>query len=53
MVAEIDCSLCGARFTCERGAGCWCGDVQASRDAIQLIEAGATDCVCPACLKGG
>jgi hypothetical protein len=52
MAEEIKCSLCGSKFTCERGVGCWCGGVEATRDAIQLIQAGADDCVCPACLGG-
>jgi hypothetical protein len=51
MATETACPLCGRKFTCARDVGCWCGTVDASREALQLLEADE-GCVCPRCLGG-
>ena len=49
---RLACSRCGAAFECGSGGGdgdaCWCMD---ERYRLPMPEAGAGDCLCPACLR--
>jgi hypothetical protein len=42
------CAQCGAAFTCGGDDGCWCA---AEPYRVPMPEAGAGDCLCPACLR--
>jgi len=45
------CELCGNEFTCAKGAGCWCMNVEISTQRKGEISDSAHDCVCPDCLS--
>lgn len=49
---RLACARCGAAFECgsggSEGAACWCMD---ESYRLPMPEAGAGDCLCPACLR--
>jgi hypothetical protein len=49
---RLACARCGAAFDCgsgdNEGAACWCMD---ESYRLPMPEAGAGDCLCPACLR--
>jgi hypothetical protein len=49
---ELECELCGSTFGCGVDDGeCWCFDAPHLPDRGAIAAAGASDCVCPACLR--
>jgi cysteine-rich CWC protein len=44
---RLTCARCGKGFDCGLGGDCWCA---AAPYRLPLPEAGAEDCLCPACL---
>ena len=42
------CGRCGTAFECNLGGECWCS---AEPYRLPVPDAGAADCLCPACLR--
>jgi len=45
------CGQCRQPFSCGQEGGCWCNEVQLSRDQLAWIKARFDNCLCPRCLR--
>jgi len=45
---RLACARCGTAFDCKLGGECWCS---AEPYRLPVPDAGAADCLCPACLR--
>ena len=45
---RLACARCGTAFDCALGGECWC---LAEPYRLSVPDAGAADCLCPACLR--
>jgi hypothetical protein len=45
---RLACAQCGTTFECTLGGPCWCS---AEPYRLPVPDAGAADCLCPACLR--
>ena len=46
------CEACGAEFSCGAAlAGCWCGEIKLSSEALSALRARYAGCLCRNCLE--
>ncbi len=46
-----NCSACGEEFSCGAPAGCWCEELQVTRDVLRDLHVRYADCLCRQCLS--
>ncbi|MEJ7848287.1 MAG: cysteine-rich CWC family protein [Pyrinomonadaceae bacterium] len=46
------CESCGEQFGCgAKHDGCWCNDVELTKDAAESLKEKFKTCLCPKCLE--
>ena len=48
---EKKCPRCGAGFSCQQEAGCWCASVRVEPPLLAELRARYADCLCEGCLR--
>jgi hypothetical protein len=48
---EKKCSRCGAPFSCQQEAGCWCTTMYLDPATLAELRARFSDCLCEGCLR--